>query len=306
MVHELQGFASILYDIFISKGEMFMEWLDRMDSAMDYIEVHLTDAIEYKELAKIVCCSVYHFQRMFSFISGVALSEYIRRRRLTLAAIELQNKNTKIIDIALKYGYESPEAFSRAFKSMHGVAPTSARSMGITLKAYPRMTFYLSIKGGNEMNYRIEEKEAFEVFGVVGTILTDSQETSFREVQKFRMKCDEDQSVDRMNALLGRSADTVLHAALYNYTENSFKYMICEYVTDSMDIPEEFEKLSIPALTWAVFPDDDCDLPNVWRRIYSEWFPTTGFEQVEGPQFEMYYVKGDNLTGEVWIPVRKK
>lgn len=135
-----------------------MDWLDRMNSAIDYIELHLTDTIEYKQLAKIVCCSVYHFQRMFSFISGVALSEYIRRRRLTLAAIELQNKNTKIIDIALKYGYESPEAFSRAFKNLHGVPPTSARSMGTTLKAYPRMTFYLSIKGGIEMNYRIEQK----------------------------------------------------------------------------------------------------------------------------------------------------
>jgi AraC family transcriptional regulator len=95
---------------------MFMDWLDRMNTAMDYIELHLTDTIEYKQLAKIVCCSVYHFQRMFSFISGVTLSEYIRRRRLTLAANELQNKDSKIIDIALKYGYESPEAFSRPLK----------------------------------------------------------------------------------------------------------------------------------------------------------------------------------------------
>lgn len=283
-----------------------MDWLDRMNSAIDYIELHLTDTIEYKQLAKIVCCSVYHFQRMFSFISGVALSEYIRHRRLTLAAIELQNKNTKIIDIALKYGYESPEAFSRAFKNLHGVPPTSARSMGTTLKAYPRMTFYLSIKGGIEMNYRIEQKESFEVFGVVGIIQTDSQETSFIEVPKFCIKCDEDGSVDRMNALLGRSHDTMLHAALYDFTENSFKYMICEYVTDSMVIPKEYERLSVPALMWAIFPVDDCDMPNTWRRIYSEWFPTSDFEQVEGPQFEMYYGKAQNSTGEVWIPVKKK
>ncbi len=123
-----------------------MDWLDSMNRAMDYIELHLTDKIEYEQLAKIVCCSVYHFQRMFSFMSGVSLSEYIRRRRLTLDAIELQNSNTKIIDIAMKYGYESPEAFSRAFKGMHGVAPKATRNMGIMLKAYPRMTFYLSIK----------------------------------------------------------------------------------------------------------------------------------------------------------------
>jgi len=283
-----------------------MDWLDRMNNAMDYIELHITDTIEYKQLAKISCCSVYHFQRMFSFISGVALSEYIRRRRLTLAAIELQNKNTKIIDIALKYGYESPEAFSRAFKSMHGVAPTSARNMGVTLKAYPRMTFYLSIKGGIEMNYRIEQKEAFEVFGVVGTIEADSQEIAFIEVPKFCIKCDEDGSVDRMNALLGRTHDSMLHAALYDYTENSFKYMVCEYVTDNMNIPKEYERLAIPASTWAIFPAVDCDIPNVWQRIYAEWFPTSDFEQAEGPQFEMYYGKANNATGEVWIPVKKK
>lgn len=283
-----------------------MDWLDRMNTAMDYIELYLTDTIEYKQLAKIVCCSVYHFQRMFSFISGVTLSEYIRRRRLTLAANELQNKDSKIIDIALKYGYESPEAFSRAFKSMHGVAPTAARNMGVTLKAYPRMTFFLSIKGGIEMNYRIEPKEAFEMFGVVGTIQTDSQETSFIEVPKFRIKCNEDGSVDHMNALLGRSPDTRLHAALYDYTENSFKYMICQYITGNLAIPKEFEILSVPALTWAIFPVEDCDMPNIWRRIYSEWFPTSDFEEVEGPQFEMCYSKTDNPEGEIWIPVKRK
>jgi len=284
---------------------MFMDWLDSMNRAMDYIELHLTDKIEYEQLAKIVCCSVYHFQRMFSFMSGVSLSEYIRRRRLTLAAIELQNSNTKIIDIAMKYGYESPEAFSRAFKGMHGVAPKATRNMGIMLKAYPRMTFYLSIKGGIEMNYRIEQKESFEVFGVVGNIQADSQEKAFMEVPKFCMECDENGSVDRMNALLGRSYDSMLHAALFDYTENSFKYMICQHVTDNVVIPKEYERLFVPALTWAIFPADDCDIPSIWRRIYTEWFPTSGFVQVEGPQFEMYYGKAHNATGEVWIPVKK-
>jgi AraC family transcriptional regulator len=283
-----------------------MDWLEHMNSALDYIESHLTYTIEYKELAKIVCCSEYHFQRMFSFISGVTLSEYIRRRRLTLAAIELQSKNIKIIDIALKYGYESPEAFSRAFKSMHGVSPTSARNMGITFKAYPRMTFYLSIKGGIEMNYRIEQKEAFEVFGVAGTIKADNHETAVSEVHKFCVKCDEDNTVDCMNALLGRSHDSMLHAALYDYAENSFKYMICEYVTDNMDIPKEYERLAVPALTWAIFQVDDCEMPNAWGRIYTEWFPTTDFEEVAGPRFEMYYGKAKNSTGEIWIAVKKK
>jgi AraC family transcriptional regulator len=113
-----------------------MDWLDRMNNAMEYVETHLTEAIDYDQMARIACCSTYHFQRMFSFITSVPLSEYIRRRRLTLAAFELQNSGVKVIDMALKYGYESPEAFSRAFKKMHGVMPRSARDKGVSLKAY--------------------------------------------------------------------------------------------------------------------------------------------------------------------------
>lgn len=124
-----------------------MDWLDRMNNAMEYVETHLSDTIDYDIVARIACCSTYHFQRMFPFITNVSLSEYIRRRRLTLAAFELQQSGTKVIDIALKYGYESPEAFSRAFKKMHGVMPMSARDKGVTLKAYPRLSFHISIRG---------------------------------------------------------------------------------------------------------------------------------------------------------------
>ncbi|WP_331281696.1 helix-turn-helix transcriptional regulator [Paenibacillus sp. FSL P4-0081] len=114
-----------------------MDWLDRMNNAMEYVEKHLADVIDFNQAARIACCSTYHFQRMFSFITDVPLSEYIRRRRMTLAAFELQQGGTRIIDIAMKYGYESPEAFSRAFKKMHGVMPMSARDKGVSLKAYP-------------------------------------------------------------------------------------------------------------------------------------------------------------------------
>lgn len=283
-----------------------MDWLERMNKAMDYIEDNLSENIEFDKAAKIACCSTYHFQRMFSFITDVSLSEYIRRRRLTLAAFELQNKESKVIDIAMKFNYESPEAFSRAFKKMHGITPISARNKGVTLKAYPRMSFQISIKGDVEMDYRIERKEAFEMFGVVGIISSNNQESAFSEVPKYRIQCDENGSVDRMNDMLGRSHDAMLHAALFDHTEDSFKYMICYYVKNNMVIPKGFEKLSVPALTWAVFPAGNCDnIPDVWRRIYSEWFPTSDFEQVEGPEFEMYYGKATNATGEVWIPVKK-
>lgn len=138
-----------------------MDSLKKMNTAMKYIEDNLTNEIDFKMVASLALCSEYHFKRMFSFLAGITLSEYIRRRRLSLAAFELQNNNVKVIDVALKYGYNSPDSFSRAFLHLHGVTPSEARNIGQQLKAYPAMTFQLSIRGGNEMNYRIEQKEAF-------------------------------------------------------------------------------------------------------------------------------------------------
>lgn len=123
-----------------------MDTLARLNEALGYIEDHLTGPVDYKEVAKIACCSEYHFTRMFSFLAGIPLSEYIRRRRLTLAALELNSSDHKVIDIALKYGYASPDSFARAFQSVHGINPSEARSHGQSLKAYPRMTFQLTIK----------------------------------------------------------------------------------------------------------------------------------------------------------------
>ncbi|MBY0116778.1 AraC family transcriptional regulator [Paenibacillus xylanexedens] len=284
-----------------------MDWLVRMNSAMEYIETNLADTISYDEIAQRACCSTYHFQRMFPFITGVTLSEYIRRRRLTLAAFELQTTGSKVIDVAMKYGYDSPEAFARAFKNLHGIMPISARDTGVSLKAYPRMSFHISIKGDVEMNYRIEQRDSFEMFGVYGIINAD-QKTAFSEVPLFRIKCDDDGSVDMMNDLLGRFGDTMLHAALYDHTKESFKYMICYHVPKGLEIPERFTKLAIPTLTWAVFPEPQCDMQKLWERIYSEWFPTSEYEQVEGPTFEMYYgmARHGNVSGEIWIPVKKK
>ncbi|MDF2921170.1 MAG: AraC family transcriptional regulator [Paenibacillaceae bacterium] len=282
-----------------------MDWLERMNNAMEYIETNLADDISYEKIAQIACCSTYHFQRMFPYITGITLSEYIRRRRLTLAAFELQTTNTKVIDAAMKYGYDSPEAFARAFKNLHGITPLSARDKGASLKAYPRMSFHISIKGDVEMNYRIEQRGSFEMFGVYG-VIHSNMKTAFSEVPQFRKKCDDDGSVDLMNEILGRFGDTVLHAALYDHTKESFKYMIGYNLPKGLEVPERFTKLSVPALTWAIFPEPQCELQKLWERVYSEWFPTSEYEQIEGPSFEMYYGMAVNVTGEIWIPVKKK
>ena len=142
-----------------------MDSLSSMNKALLFIEERLTEDIDYGEVSRIACCSEYHFKRMFSFLSGIGLSEYIRRRRLTLAALDLKDKDLRIIDVAVKYGYNSADSFSRAFHSMHGILPSEARSENTQLKAYPRMTFQLSIQGGCEMKYRIVEKEPFRLIG---------------------------------------------------------------------------------------------------------------------------------------------
>lgn len=282
-----------------------MDLLKRMNDVVDYIEEHLTDDISYDKLAQLACCSTYHLQRMFPFITDVALSEYIRRRRLTQAAFELQSKDVKVIDIALKYGYDSPEAFSRAFKQQHSVLPNAVKEEGHTLKSYPRLTFHISIKGAVEMKFRIEQKNAFEVFGVSGTISIDPSK-AFEEVAQFRLQCDEDHTVDEMNDLLGRFSNSMLHAALYDHNEINFKYMICYHKPKQIELSDKFTVLEVPAQTWAIFPvEKDDEFQTIFGRIYSEWFATSGFEQVKGPTFEMYYGVGNNNFMEIWIPIQK-
>lgn len=155
------------------------------------------------------------------------------------------------------------------------------------------------------MNYRIEQRGPFEMFGVYAEVRGEL-EAAFEDVPRFRKQWDEDGSVDEINGLLGRFGNSLLHAALFDHTGETFKYMVCCHLPKGLDIPEKFTKLSVPALTWAIFPEPRCELQQLWRRIYTEWFPTSGYEQVEGPQFEMYYGTPEHTQGEIWIPVRKK
>ena len=160
-----------------------MEWLDRMNDALGYLEANLAGTADMEHAARLACCSVYHFGRMFSYIAGVPLSEYLRRRRMTLAAFDLQNGG-RVLDVALRYGYESPTAFNRAFQSVHGVSPSAAQRDGAPLKAYPRISFKITVKGEAEMDYRIIKQEAFRIVGVREPLLPDFED-SFRRVPEF-------------------------------------------------------------------------------------------------------------------------
>ncbi|HBF65622.1 MAG TPA: AraC family transcriptional regulator, partial [Clostridium sp.] len=265
-----------------------MDSISCMNYAMAYIEEHLTEEIDYSEISRIAYCSEYHFKRMFSFLSGITLSEYIRRRRLTLAALDLKDRDLRIIDVAVKYGYGSADSFSRAFHSMHGILPSEARRENTQLKAYPRMTFQLSIKGGCEMNYRIVEKEQFKLVGFKKRV-----PIVFEGVNPDIAKMTELLTPDVIKQL--KSVSNVepigIISASTNFSEERMEETgeLDHYigVATSKNEIAEFDILEIDASTWAVFesigPFPDT-LQNVWGRIYSEWFPSSGYEVARGPE----------------------
>ncbi|WP_377864055.1 GyrI-like domain-containing protein [Bacillus sp. R86525] len=290
-----------------------MDSLKNMNAAMRYIEDNLTHEIDFKEVAKIAFCSEYHFKRMFSFLAGISLSEYIRCRRLTLAAFELKDSNAKVIDVAIKYGYNSPDSFTRAFQNLHGITPSEARSTIRSLKAYSPMTFQLSIQGGSEMNYRIEEKEPFQIIGIqkrVPIVFNGVNE----EIASM-WKSLESQSIDILKSLSNIEPTGIISAST-NFSEGRMeeKGELDHYigVATTKDCPKQFKQLEVAASTWAIFeavgPFPDA-LQNVWGRIYSEWFPSSNYELAEGPEIlwnEQKDISSPNFKSEIWIPVLKK
>ncbi len=142
-----------------------MEWITGMNSAVNYMEEHICEELDYEKMGQLASCSPYHFQRIFTYLGGVTLTEYIRRRRMSLAAVDLKDEDMKVIDVAYKYGYNSPTAFTRAFQSVHGISPTDARAEDAIVKSFPPIRFQMTVKGVEAMNYRIEKKEAFRVIG---------------------------------------------------------------------------------------------------------------------------------------------
>lgn len=290
-----------------------MDSLSSMNNAMVYIEENLTDDINYSEVSKIAYCSEYHFKRMFSFLSGISLSEYIRRRRLTLAALDLKDRDLRIIDVAVKYGYNSADSFSRAFHSLHGILPSEARSENTQLKAYPRMTFQLSIKGGCEMNYRIVEKAPFKLVGFKKRV-----PIIFEGVNPGIAKMTElltPEVIKQLKAISNVEPTGIISAST-NFSEGRMeeKGELDHYigVATSGDETAEFDVLKIDASTWAVFesigPFPET-LQDVWGRIYSEWFPSSGYEVVEGPEIlwnESPDTGNSKYRSEIWVPVKKK
>lgn len=283
-----------------------MEWITCLNQAIRYIEEHLTEEIDYECLGKVACCSAYHFQRMFAYMAEVPLSEYIRRRRMSLAAADLKCTDEKVVELALKYGYQSPTAFNRAFQSVHGVTPSAARKAGVPVKSYPPISFKLMIKGVEEMNYRLEQKEAFRIVGVRQR-LKERLEENFEIVPKMWETVAKDGTVPSLAALMDRELKGVLGISFCQEPEN-WNYMIA--VPSGQKPIGGMEEAEIPARTWAIFcGEGECPkaIQELERRIYTEWLPSSGYEYDRGPDVELYVSPNPQQAKfEVWVPVKKK
>ncbi len=281
-----------------------MEWIERLNEAIGYMEEHLLDGIDYEQLGRIACCSSYHFQRMFTYMAGVPLSEYIRRRKMSLAAVDLQGKDMKIIDVAGKYGYSSPTAFNRAFQSVHGIAPSAVRNEGVPVKSFPAITFKITVKGVEEMNYRIETKEAFRIVGV-SVPLYQEIEKNFTVIPPKWQEISMDGTLQRLIGMMDTQPMGVLGVSVCSDRE-PWRYYISVATSQAADGLEEY---TIPAATWAVFPGEGTNesIQELERRIVTEWLPTSGYEYGDAADVEVYLNPDpQNAKYEVWIPVVKK
>lgn len=280
-----------------------MNWFKRLQNVFAYIEDHLLEDLDSKMISKNAFTSEFHFQRMFYAITDMSLWDYIRKRRLTLAASKLLQSDQKIIDIALEFGYESPESFSRAFKKIHGVSPSQVRKEGKTLVAYPPLSIQISIKGDQQMEYRLEKKESFTIKGISKKVSTENEE-NFKVIPRFWDQVLNDGTFEKM---METSESKISYGVCTEFDESSKSFIYSIGVDDFGQ--NSYESILIPASTWAIFTSTGklpLAIQSLTKRIYKEWFPATNFKHDSGPELEVY-LPGDPSKAEyqceVWIPV---
>ncbi len=285
-----------------------MEWLKNLSNAIDYIENNLAGEISYEEAAKIACCSTYYFQRMFTYVAGISLSEYIRHRRMTQAAFDLQTTDMKVLNVALKYGYTSPTSFNRAFQSVHGISPISAKTQGSVLNAYPPIKFLVKVTGGNVMSYRVEEKEAMRIVGIRIPLTLDMEENK-KLVPPFWSKAVKSSQFPEICNLSNQFPKDVLGVTACQSSDEIYYYIAA--ATDK-PTPEEMFEYEIPAATWVIFESDGRfkeSIQSIFKRFLTEWLPFSGYTYAELPDIEVYPISRERPQeghSEVWIAVKKE
>ncbi|HEX5543360.1 MAG TPA: AraC family transcriptional regulator [Micromonospora sp.] len=284
--------------------------LERLNQAMEHIEQHLDQQIEVAELARIAVTSEYHFRRLFSALAGFPLSEYIRRRRLTVAGAQVLAGEGTLLDVAVRYGYNSGEAFARAFRAMHGVGPGEARRTGAVLRSQPRMSFRLIIEGSSSMRYRIVQKDEFRVVGRKARVPL-VHEGMNPAIVTFIRNIDQE-SLQRMEALSDQEPQGIVGVST-NLAENREEGTELDYhhgVVTNAAPPDGMESLAVPAGTWAVF-ESSGPVPQaiqyLWRDVFTQWFPSNPYQSRPGPEILRTRLSQDGAEAEaeLWIPVER-
>lgn len=284
-----------------------MDWAKAIEGAIEFIEKNIAEDLTVGRIASEVKLSPFYFQRGFSMLCGYTVSEYIRMRRLSLAGSELLSSGIKVIDLALKYGYDSPDSFTKAFTRFHGNTPNEVRRGGASLKSFAPLHIELSLAGGNVMEYRIEKKEAFKVMGVSKVFSYVSADT---EIPKYWNEINGNPQEKPVMGMYGICFDAEMAG-------NQFRYMIADDFLAEEAEKKGLEEYEIPGHTWAVFPcrgPMPLPLQEVNRRIFAEWLPAGRYEIAEGYNIEYYSDPADYKGGtedpgyyaEVWIPVKEK
>lgn len=279
-----------------------MNLLEVFKESLNYIEDNLQSNLSVQDVAKHIYVSNFYFQRMFSAVTGINVGEYIRKRRLSLAAEELLNDETKVIDVAFKYGYETPESFARAFKKFHGVNPKDIKSCQEKMKLYPRLEIIISVKGGKPMEYKIIKKDAFKITMLVRSF---KSENSTKEIPMFWSEFMKKEYRKDIPPMLGVCLPM-------KQGEKEFAYGIGAFNECVKRVPEGFSEHTVPAGLWAEFAVKGAmpeAIQKVWAKIYTEWLPNSSYEIIPGYDFEVYE-EGDtssaNYKSWIWVPVRLK
>ncbi|MEV7006028.1 AraC family transcriptional regulator [Streptosporangium sp. NPDC051022] len=284
--------------------------LERLNQAMEYIECHLDQQIEVAELARIAVTSEYHFRRLFSALAGVSLSEYIRRRRLTVAGARVLDGEETLLDIAVRYGYGSGEAFARAFRAVHGISPGEARRTGAALYSQQRLSFRLVIEGSSGMRYRIVKKDEFRLVGRK-TRVPLVHEGMNPAIVEFLRSMDKE-TTRSLNELSDQEPQGIVNVADHidasraEGTELDYYYG----VVTGADVPEGMDVLTVPAGTWAVFESSGPfpqTLQYLWRDVFTQWFPSNPYRSRPGPEISSTRLSpdGTEADAELWIPVER-
>ncbi|WP_326623572.1 AraC family transcriptional regulator [Streptomyces decoyicus] len=284
--------------------------LERLNQAMEHIECHLDQRIEVSDMARQVLMSEYHFRRLFSALAGIPLSEYIRRRRLTVAGAEVLAGERTLLEVAVRYGYASGEAFARAFRVMHGVGPGEARRTGASLKSQPRMSFRLIVEGNSSMQYKVVEKDEFRVVGrkarvpLVHEGVNPAIAAFIRGMGQETLQRIESLSDQEPEGIISVSDD--LDGSRAEGTELDYYHGVVSRAA----VPEDMDALTVPAGTWAVFESSGPfpqTLQYLWRDVFTQWFPSNPYQSRPGPEILRTRLSPDatQADAELWIPVER-